>query len=300
MPIALVTGATGFTGRYMVSALLDRGFEVVGLGSVDLPGCSMLACDLTDAEAIKHLVTDVQPDWVVHLAALSFVGHADQRAFYDVNVFGTLNLLQALRELNKPVSRVLVASSANVYGTPDVADIDESVCPAPVNHYACSKLTMEHLVLSGFSDLPLMVTRPFNYTGQGQDNRFLIPKIVEHFARGDREIELGNIDVSRDFSDVRDVVSAYMSLLDSGVVGQVVNICSGTDTSLRSVIESMNHLAGYTIDIKVNPAFVRANEIPRLCGDNRRLRELTSWKPRYQLSETLKDMFDSTKKALSV
>lgn len=299
MSVALVTGASGFTGRYMVDALRQGGFDVVGVGSKPVDDCRMLACDLTDADAVKSLVAEVRPDWVVHLAALSFVGHADQRAFYDVNVFGTLNLLQAVRALDQPVSRVLVASSANIYGTPKVAHIDESVCPAPVNHYACSKLAMEHLVLSGFADLPLVVTRPFNYTGPGQDNRFLIPKIVEHFARGDREIELGNIDVSRDFSDVRDVISAYMALLDSDLSGQVVNICSGKDTSLRSVIEQMNALAGYEIAVKVNPAFVRANEIPKLCGVNQRLVDLTGWEPQFDLNRTLSDMFEFTKMGFS-
>lgn len=297
MPTALVTGASGFTGRYMVAALKQYGFKVVGLGSEPTAADAMIPCDLTDAAAVKAAVSQAAPDWVVHLAALSFVGHEDQQAFYRVNVFGTLNLLQALSEMETPPSRVLIASSANVYGTPDVGRIEESRCPAPVNHYACSKLAMEHMVATWFDRLPIVMTRPFNYTGPGQDSRFLIPKIVEHFARDKRAIELGNVDVSRDFSDVRDVVSAYLALLESSAQSTIVNISSGSDTALRSIIEKMNALAGYEIDIQVNPDFVRRNEIPRLCGANDRLKQLTDWQPSYTLDQTLEDMLSAARRA---
>lgn len=290
MPTALVTGASGFTGRYMIKALQEKGFHVVGWGSASCGADETQACDLTDAAAVKAAVSHAQPDWVVHLAALSYVGHADQEAFYRTNVFGTLNLLEALAELETPPSRVLVASSANVYGTPGIEVIDEMVCPTPVNHYACSKLAMEHMVANYFERLPIVMTRPFNYTGPGQDDRFLIPKIVKHFARGERVIKLGNIDVSRDFTDVRDLVDAYIALLESHAVGLRVNIASNTATALRTLIETMNELAGYEIEVRVNPDFVRPNEIPSLRGDNTRLKTLTGWLPSYPLRDTLADM----------
>ncbi|WP_020682487.1 GDP-mannose 4,6-dehydratase [Marinobacterium rhizophilum] len=293
MPIALVTGASGFTGQYMVEALKSQGFQVVGLGNHPTTADQSLACDLTDASAVKACVERVKPNWVIHLAALSFVGHENQRAFYDVNVFGTLNLLQTLAELETPPDRILVASSANVYGTPDIGEIDEGVCPAPVNHYACSKLAMEHMVANWFERLPIVITRPFNYTGPHQHTRFLVPKIVDHFASRSSTIELGNIDVSRDFSDVRDVVNAYMALLNSEVTGTVVNISSGTDTALRTIIEKVSVLAGYKIAVQVNPAFVRDNEIPRLCGSNQRLKQLTGWEPQYDLDTTLENMLEA-------
>lgn len=290
MPTALVTGASGFTGRYVVKALQVKGFHVVGWGSDSAGANESCACDLTDPAAVKAAVSHAKPDWVVHLAALSYVGHADQEAFYRTNVFGTLHLLSALAELKSPPARVLVASSANVYGTPGKESIDESVCPAPVNHYACSKLAMEHMVANYFDRLPIVITRPFNYTGPGQDARFLIPKIVKHFARGEPVIELGNIDVSRDFTDVRDLVDAYLALLESESHSERVNIGSGSATPLRYLVETMNELAGYEIEVRVNPDFVRPNEIPRLQGDNRRLRTLTPWQPRIPLRETLADM----------
>lgn len=206
----LITGLRGFTGHYLAAALRAYGARVVGLvqGSTQCP--EEIACELTDAQAVHAAVAQVQPTHVVHLAALAFVGHADARAFYDVNLFGTLNLLEALAALSELPRKVLIASSANIYGTPGIEVIDESVCAAPVNHYACSKLAMEHMVRTWFDRFPIVMTRPFNYTGVGQDEKFLIPKIVSHFKRRAPKIELGNLDVSRDFSDVRDVAAAYM------------------------------------------------------------------------------------------
>jgi len=236
-------------------------------------------------------VAQVKPDVVVHLAALAFVGHGDAEGFYRVNVFGTLNLLEALAALESPPAKVLIASSANVYGTPSVEVIDESICPAPVNHYACSKLAMEHMARTWFDRLPIIITRPFNYTGPGQDERFLIPKIIGHFARREPVIELGNLDVSRDFSDVADVVAAYIALLESEAAALTVNVCSGQATSLREVIAMMSEIAGYEIEVRVNPAFVRANEIPRLRGDDTALCHWIGQRTRTQIKDTLQHMF---------
>lgn len=291
MPTALVTGASGFTGRYLIQALKARGFKVVGFGSGTTDADVTLACDLTDKAAVAAAVGQAQPDWVVHLAALAFVGHADQEAFYRVNLFGTLNLLEALGALERQPQRVLIASSANIYGTPGIEVIDESVCPAPVNHYACSKLAMEHMVATWYDRLPIVITRPFNYTGPGQDERFLIPKIVGHFARGERLIELGNLNVSRDFSDVRDLAQAYLGLLDSNHRSSPVNVCSGKATALRTIIEMMERIAGYSIEVRVNPAFVRANEIPTLRGSDVRLRKIVGDRALISLEQTLEDLY---------
>lgn len=288
---ALVTGASGFTGRHMVDALKARGYRVVGLGAAPSQADVMIPCDLTDAASVRQVVAQAQPDYVIHLAALSFVGHGDAEAFYRVNVFGTLNLLEALAALPVKPRKALIASSANVYGTPGIEVIDESICPAPVNHYACSKLAMEHMVRTWFGRLPIIITRPFNYTGSGQDERFLIPKIVGHFKRGAREIELGNLDVSRDFSDVSDVVSAYIALLESDAASVIVNVCSGRANSLREVIGMMNTMAGYDIKVRVNPAFVRQNEIPRMLGNNSALRTLAGAAPQTPFVATLQRMY---------
>ena len=289
----LVTGLHGFTGRYMAEVLRARGLRVVGLVQSQARGDDELACDLTDVRALRAAVAQVQPKYVVHLAALAFVGHADARAFYDVNLFGTLNLLEALAALDTPPRKVLIASSANVYGTPGVEVIDEGVCPAPVNHYACSKLAMEHMVRTWFDKLPIVITRPFNYTGVGQDEKFLIPKIVGHFRRREPVIALGNLDVARDFSDVRDVVAAYVRLLQAdGSGGQTVNICSGQAHSLQDILSMAETMSGHRIDVRVNPAFVRTNEVPRLLGHPQKLQQLIGFLPEIPLEQTLRWMLD--------
>ena len=289
MPTVLLTGAAGFTGHYLRKALEIHGYDVVPL---QFEGAN--PCDLTDLAATESAVRDARPDAVIHLAALSFVGHEHPEEFYRVNVFGTLNLLQALAELDRPPQRVLIASSGNVYGTPDIEVLDESVCPAPVNHYANSKLAMEHMVRANwFSRLPIVITRPFNYTGPGQAKHFLIPKIVRHFRDRAAFIELGNLDVSRDFSDVDDVVAAYMALLKSNVRSEIVNICSGQGIALLDVVRIMNQLAGYEIEVRVNPEFVRENEVPRLVGSNAKMRRLVELPAPRPFGETLKRMFEA-------
>jgi nucleoside-diphosphate-sugar epimerase len=201
--------------------------------------------------------------------------------------------VQALARLEHPPSRVIIASSANVYGTPDVEVLDESVCPAPVNHYANSKLAMEHTVRTWFDRFPIVITRPFNYTGRGQADRFLIPKIVNHFRERSPVIELGNLHVSRDYSDVEDVVDAYMALLESDVKSEIVNVCSGRPIALLDIIAMMNAIAGYEIEVRVNREFVRSNEVPRLIGSSAKLRSLVDLPPPRPLFDTLRRMYEA-------
>lgn len=286
----LLTGADGFTGRYMTETLRSHGYCVVGISLGNTVSEEIISCDITNSTSVFSIVEQVRPDYVIHLAALSFVGESDPEKFYQVNLFGTLNLLESLGRLDISPKKVLIASSANVYGTPGFDVLDESVCPNPVNHYANSKLAMEHMVRTWYDRLPIIITRPFNYTGPGQSERFLIPKIVGHFRRREREIKLGNLDVSRDFSDVRDVVKCYLALLESDTRSAVVNICSGEATPLREIIEMMNSLAGYEIIVRVDPALIRTNEIPSLRGSNLLLKKLIGFSPNVSLLDTLRTM----------
>ena len=257
----LLTGAEGFTGRHFTAAAEAAGYEVVPLTS-----------DLTDPPAVAAEVLQLAPTHVVHLAAISAVTHADEEAFYRVNVLGTLHLLQALAALPTPPEKVLLASSANVYGNYEGGPITEAVCPKPVNHYAMSKLVMEHMAGAYADRLPIVITRPFNYTGVGHDLRFVIPKIVDHFARRAPVLELGNLDVYREYNDVRWVCQIYLRLLAKGVAGEVYNVCSGQAVSLQDVLTAMSDLTGWQPEIKVNPAYVRANEIHTLCGSDEKLK----------------------------
>lgn len=275
----LITGIHGFTGRFMAAELANQGCEVHGLGSRLLQDARYHQADLSDLAGLQRLLKDIQPDIVVHLAAVAFVGHGSAQAFYQVNLIGTRNLLEALEGCGKTPECVLLASSANVYGNASSGVLDESTLPAPANDYAVSKLAMEYMASLWHERLPLVITRPFNYTGVGQADNFLLPKIVSHFLRKAETIELGNLDVSRDFSDVRSIVSAYRGLLEARPLGQTINICSGVTHSLREVIDMCRQITGLNMDVQVNPAFVRANEVKTLCGSNARLRSIVhDWK----------------------
>lgn len=282
----LVTGASGFTGRYMASRLRDAGCEVFDLRA----GGHGKPVDLLDRVALKARVAEVAPQRVVHLAAISFVAHGDADEIYRVNVVGTRNLLEALAALPDPPANVLLASSANVYGNVGGV-LDETSPLSPQNDYAVSKMAMEAMAALWSGRLPLTMVRPFNYTGVGQDEKFLIPKIVSHFRRGARSIELGNTDVARDFYDVRCVVAAYSNLLARPGRGETYNVCSGEEHSLREVISLMERIAGYRIDVRVNPAFVRDNEVKSLRGDNRKLLACIGPAPRFELESTLRWMY---------
>lgn len=278
----LLTGADGFTGQHFTKAAQQAGYEV-----------HPLSADLTDAGSVAAEVVAAAADFVVHLAAISAVTHADEEAFYRVNLFGTQNLLKALAALPKSPKRVLLASSANVYGNADKSPIDESTCPAPVNHYAISKLAMEFMSATLANRLPLVIVRPFNYTGVGHDTRFVIPKLVEHFVRRADSIELGNLDVEREFNDVRIVCEAYLRLLQQGQPGQTYNMCSGRPVSLKSVIEALKHITGHDLLVEVNPAFVRANEVHRLCGNPAKLESCIGPLQHPPLEDTLRWMLSA-------
>jgi GDP-6-deoxy-D-talose 4-dehydrogenase len=288
----LVTGANSFTGNWLTSNLLGSGHAVTetvaGQDTPETPSRRHL--DITLPEACRRVIDDVRPDYIVHLAAISFVAHNDPLDFYRVNVLGTLNLLQACADVGHTPRKVLVASSANVYGNVTSHAIDESFPVAPVNHYAASKASMESLVRTWFDRLPLLIVRPFNYTGRGQTSNFLVPKIVDHFARREPEISLGNIDVARDFSDVRYVVRAYEALLDSASVGETVNVCTGQPYTLREILAMASEISGHELDIRVNPALVRQTDVKMLAGSPHKLRKLVPQVEAIGFRETLQWM----------
>jgi nucleoside-diphosphate-sugar epimerase len=292
-PSVLLTGAQGFTGKYMEAELTAAGYRVHGWGGdVSMVGASREPIDLTDRQAVSTAVARLKPDLVVHLAAISFVAHGDAAAIYNVNVVGTRNLFEALAQLDNPPRKVLLASSANVYGVTPGA-IDECAPFKPQNDYAVSKVAMEYMARLWSDRLQIVTVRPFNYTGVGQGENFLLPKIVGHFRRGESVLELGNIDVCRDFYDVRHVVALYMGLLEKAQAGDVFNVCSGQEISIREIIRAMEHIAGRGIEVKVNPAFVRPNEVTHLRGDPSHIEQLLGPLPAYSIEQTLRWMFEA-------
>ena len=277
----LLTGADGFTGRHFQNKAHSLGHVVIALQA-----------DLTNADAVFSEVQAALPSHVLHLAAISAVTHADEEAFYRVNLFGTQNLLKALCALPEAPTKVLLASSANVYGNALVSPISEDCCPKPVNHYAISKLAMELMSASFAQQLPIVIGRPFNYTGIWHDNRFVVPKIIEHFQKRASEIELGNLEVLREYNDVRMVCQAYLELLEFGQQGEAYNIASGRAVSLRTIISALEDITQHEIAVKVNPAFVRANEITTLSGSPNKIEALLGPLNHHSLEDTLSWMLE--------
>jgi nucleoside-diphosphate-sugar epimerase len=292
----LVTGRGGFTGRYAAEVLAARGWDVWGLSHRISPALGPFhrAADLSDPDALTRVIEEIRPDAVLHLAGIAFVAHGNLEDIYRINLVGTRNLLGALARTGHGARGVVLASSANVYGNARQTPITEDTPPSPANDYAVSKLAMEYASKLFADDLPIVIARTFNYTGVGQDQKFLVPKIVAHFRKRAERIELGNLDVARDFSDVRDVARIYTALLESDAArGQTVNVCSGRSIALGDIIEMCRRFTGHDIDAAVNPAFVRQNEIKILRADPARLEYLLGKLDRYPFEDTLRWMLDT-------
>ena len=278
----LVTGLDGFTGLYVQKELEAHGHSVAGLSS-----------DLTNTDALASEIKQIRPEAVIHLAGISFVAHGNANAIYEVNLIGTRNLLETLAWNAPDIRSILLVSSANIYGNRTEGKLNESTPPDPVNDYAVSKIAMEQMATLWLNKLPLFIVRPFNYTGIGQDKKFIIPKIVTHFKEKQPVIELGNLDVWREFGDVRSVSDVYRRLVEHPPVGITMNVCTSQAYSLREVIALCEQITGHSIELRVNPEFIRVNEVRELTGDNTRLREYIGDWHTPPLEETLRWMLSN-------
>jgi nucleoside-diphosphate-sugar epimerase len=294
----LVTGAAGFTGRYVTRSLGEQDHDVHALvhhleHECGLPKDHVHQADLVDLGTVSRVIERVQPDYIVHLAAIAFVAHDDVEQMYRTNIAGTRQLLEAASNASKTPSSIVLASSANVYGNARQGALDESLSPAPANDYGVTKAAMEYVAALYSSKLPLTVVRPFNYTGRGQSPNFIIPKIVAHVRERLPVIELGNLDVARDFSDVRCVAEIYARVLTTPeAIGQTYNICSGRAISLGEMIDLASQLSGHRFEVRVNPAFVRENEVKSLWGSAAKLESVLGPLPAMPFEETLRWMLE--------
>lgn len=289
----LITGIDSFTGFHLKTHLKKQGYHVYGTVFSNGDGVETFTCNITNKDGCLHVMRQIQPNFLIHLAGISYVGHDDVEAFYKVNTLGTQNILDALCTLENSVQKVILASSATVYGDQGYEELDESMCPKPASHYGISKLAMEHMARMYFTKLPIIIVRPFNYIGVGQAEHFLVPKIVSHFKQHAKSIELGNLHVEREFNDVEFTCKVYAALLSSKCHSEVLNLCSGKAISLLEIISLMNKIVGYEIEVNVNPAFVRENEIKRLVGSTTRLEQAIGHTRPIELEETLRKMYES-------
>lgn len=214
----LVTRARGFRVRYLVEKLFELDFEVWCLNCEkfsDLCTYKIINEDLTHPDSFEAAIKSGKPNYVIHLAGIAFVAHSSPSAFHNVNLIGTLYLLQALASHAHDLKCVLLASSANVYGYSNEDLLAEAVLPRPAKDYAVSKRAMENMALLWLSKQQIVIARPLNYTGIGQVRKFLIPKIVSHFLMKKSLVELVNLGIWREFNDVRDVSYAYAELIEA-------------------------------------------------------------------------------------
>jgi len=276
----LITGLEGFTGYHLKNVLSEHGFECVGLN-----------CDLLDRKKVFSRVLELSPEYVIHLAGISFAGEENVDSIYNVNVIGSINLLDSLSELDILPSKVILSSSAVVYGNSNVSVLNESMSPKPLNHYGCSKLAMEFMAQNYAHKFPVLIVRPFNYTGPLHDKRFLIPKIVDAYRNKLQVLDVGNLEISREFNDVRDVVNSYRLLMTTDSAAGIVNICSGKSIKLLSIIEIMDDITNLKMDVRVNKKFIRENDITDLSGDPSKLNMLINYSFVFDIENTLHSIY---------
>ncbi|HVW32690.1 MAG TPA: GDP-mannose 4,6-dehydratase [Acidimicrobiia bacterium] len=290
---ALVTGAGGFVGQALVAHLRAAGDEVVGLDRAGGP-------DITDPAAVREAIGRHGPEAVYHLAAVTHIGASWDAPLevFRINAEGTLNVLSACAAAE--VGRVLVVGSADEYGAVRREDLPltEDAPLRPLTPYGASKVAADYIGLQAFlgQGLPVLRVRAFNHTGPTQSDRFMIPGLARRIATAEREnrkeIPVGSLEPVRDYTHVEDVVAAYRLLVERGEPGDVYNVCSGVGRSVAEVAEHLLALARHAIELVPDPALVRPVEVPRLVGDNRRLREATGWAPTRRFEDTLAAILD--------
>ncbi|MCK4349770.1 MAG: GDP-mannose 4,6-dehydratase [Candidatus Krumholzibacteria bacterium] len=313
----IVTGAAGFVGRYLVSELDGAGYEVLGIDMVEgtdggppdgyppPPGVKYRRCDLTLSGETGAVIAEWKPQGVFHLAAQSSAARSFEqpRETFEINIFGSLNILEAVRAVaensGEPV-RILSVGSCEEYGRkgPDEMPLTEESTVEPVSPYAVSKAAQSMLMLQYHAayGIDTVVTRSFSHTGPGQPDRFVLPSFARQCAgiragSSEPKIRVGNLDVTRDFLDVRDAVRAYRLLFEKGKSGTVYNVCRGEGVALKDALDALTGMTERDVEVEIDPALFRPADVPVLVGDNGRLRSDTGWNPSITTEEMLTDLF---------
>lgn len=300
----LVFGINGFVGKYFAQEFYNNGYEIYGCSRIgnaaSYDKCAeMRVCDLLDADQVKNVICEVNPDIIVNLAGRSSVGISWKipRNTLEVNVCGALNILETVRSCDMDCKVLLIGSSEeyDISNTP----IDESHSLKATNPYGISKLALESFAITYREryGMPVYFVRAFNHTGIGQTDSFVIPSWCKQAAEISRskksgQLQVGNLEIIRDFSDVRDIVRAYRLILEKTDGKNVYNVGSGNGVKLRNILDYICGLSEQEITVTVNPKLIRPIENGYICCDNSLLRKDTGWTPEHNIYETIGDMFN--------
>jgi GDP-4-dehydro-6-deoxy-D-mannose reductase len=274
--IALITGIGGFVGPYLTKELESKGYTVYGVDLNNVDNHKILHCDITDFDSVYSVINKIKPDLVFHLAGFSSVAKSfdNPELCFKINVNGTKNLLDAITKVGiRP--KILIVSSSEIYGKPKYNPMDESHPLEPISPYGKSRLAQEELCKE--YDLPIIISRSFNHTGTTQPDTFVIPsfrKQVSEAKDGDT-IHVGNLDITRDFSDVRDIVKAYVMLLERGKAGEVYNVGSGNAYVLKDILNHFIKESGKKLVIDVDENRFRKADIEKQVCDCKKLHAIT-------------------------
>jgi len=310
MQKALVTGAAGFVGHFLIDKLLEE-FQVVGTDlSTDNPNpkISYFPGDILDKKFLAGLISKEKPEIIFHLAAKSQTWSRNVEEVFKINMLGTINLYESILEIRKGGSfnpKIFFISSSEVYGnTTDPKNITEDSPLFPAKFYSASKVASDRLSYSYSQSekLNILILRPFTHTGPGQQKGFVVPDIASQIAQlekdpGENELLVGNLTPIRDYLDVRDVTAAYKAIIDKDwIPGDSYNICSGHGVKIKTILEILLKLSKKKLRVKEDTSKLRASDIPIYVGNNHKFVKLTGWKPKIRLEQTLKDTLDFWRK----
>ena len=304
MEKVLIFGAGGFVGSYLSREFLEHGYAVVGSDKATRgqlpPKVAFHPADLLNAAEVEALVNAVGPDIVVNLAAISSVGASwgIPQTTIEVNVVGALNILEAARKAEKK-PRILFVGSSEEYVITEQA-IDEETELNASNPYGISKVTQENFaaLYRAHYGLQVYCVRPFNHTGVGQRDSFVLPSFCKQVAEIEKSgqpgtIQVGNLNIERDFSHVKDIVRAYRMIVEQDDCHAIYNVGSGTAYNLTELLQYVTKLSHQSISIEVDPARFRPSDQPRICCDHSRITEELGWTPEYSVYDALKEMYEA-------
>jgi GDP-4-dehydro-6-deoxy-D-mannose reductase len=302
---ALITGATGFVGKYLVKYLEGKSIEVIGTTrseEISIDNTSLVSLDILNKAHTKKIVKDIKPNYIFHLAGQSSVKNswADKVGTFSTNVFGTLHILDVVRDLSLDC-RILTIGSSEEYGMvhEEESPVKEDNQLRPMSPYGVSKAAVGMLVKQYVKayDMNIIHTRTFNHIGPGQSLGFVTQDFalqIANIEKGTQEpiINVGNLEAIRDFTDVRDIVEAYWLLAMYGKAGDIYNVCSGKGVSIKNILNRLLQFSNKSIEIVTDKERLRPSEVPVLIGDNEKLRNETGWKNRIPVEQSLEDILE--------